>query len=337
MEVFTLQQNLAQTRQELSTALYQHDAAVRVIARLTQERDAAREALKNIQVAGPATTNGDAMHIDSAPLPEAIQAKIDSTQAGLMKTRRKRPVPAEWATSDTLSLFKPVKTVDTSCADASFISVSKENNLALVGSKRGGACTVQSPDGTVAEVVPGSVPITAGVWIGSRIALGTSTGKVQIVENGRELASFSAHSGSIAGMALHASGDILASASSDRTYALYDVESNQLLTQVQTSSGMLSIAFTTTLTDLCRTHVHTIPPRRPPSGNRRQGWPITDLRCEERLSRWRLRARWSCDSTLLFRKRHLACDCYRILPYCQHLGSTEARSRRSCTYSRCRA
>lgn len=86
LEVFTLQQNLAQARQELSTALYQNDAAVRVIARLTQERDAAREALKNINISTGSnqvqSTNGDAMHLDSTPLPENIIAKIENTQAG---------------------------------------------------------------------------------------------------------------------------------------------------------------------------------------------------------------------------------------------------------------
>lgn len=279
LEVFTLQQNLAQTRQELSTALYQNDAAVRVIARLTQERDAAREALKNINVTGPSTqgTNGDVMHVDSVPLQEAIQAKIDSTQAGLMKTRRKRPVPAEWATSDTISLFKPVRTLDTPCADASFISVRKSDNTALIGSKQGGAYTVQSSDGSFTAVVADTEPVTAGVWAGSRVAVGTSMGKVKIIENGQELASFGTHTGTVTGLSLHPSGQILASASSDKSYALYDLESSQVLTQVQTSSGMSSTVTFATYTDSYRINMLVVPPGWPSTGGRRQEWSAADL------------------------------------------------------------
>jgi pre-mRNA-processing factor 19 len=80
LETYALRQQLAQTRQELSTALYQHDAAVRVIARLTHERDEAREALSKITInAGGAVGSGDEMQIDNHSLPEAIAAKVDST------------------------------------------------------------------------------------------------------------------------------------------------------------------------------------------------------------------------------------------------------------------
>ena len=81
LETYTLKQNLAQTRQELSTALYQHDAAVRVIARLTKERDEARDALSKVSVgARTAPSNGDAMQVDNAALPDEVVARIDATQ-----------------------------------------------------------------------------------------------------------------------------------------------------------------------------------------------------------------------------------------------------------------
>lgn len=80
LESHTLRQQLAQVRQELSTALYQHDAATRVIARLLKERDEAREALSNVTVgagAGPA----EQMEVDAPQVPEYIQEKVDATKA----------------------------------------------------------------------------------------------------------------------------------------------------------------------------------------------------------------------------------------------------------------
>jgi pre-mRNA-processing factor 19 len=84
LETYTLQQNLAQTRRELSSALYQHDAAVRVIARLTQERDEAREALSNVSV-GATRSGGEAMQVDSTGLPQAVLERIESTQAAYVR------------------------------------------------------------------------------------------------------------------------------------------------------------------------------------------------------------------------------------------------------------
>ena len=80
LETYTLRQHLTQTRQELSRALYEHDAAVRVITRVSKERDEAREALSKITVNGGATANGDAMHIDGQELPEKLAATVKATQ-----------------------------------------------------------------------------------------------------------------------------------------------------------------------------------------------------------------------------------------------------------------
>lgn len=80
LESYNLRQQLGQTRQELATALYQHDAAVRVIARLTRERDEARDALSKVTISAGAQSNGDAMQVDSAGLPEELAEKVDAAQ-----------------------------------------------------------------------------------------------------------------------------------------------------------------------------------------------------------------------------------------------------------------
>jgi pre-mRNA-processing factor 19 len=78
LETYNLREQLARTREELATALYQHDAAVRVIARLTKERDEARDSLSKITVTDGAA-NGDGMVVDSVEaLPEDLAAQVDS-------------------------------------------------------------------------------------------------------------------------------------------------------------------------------------------------------------------------------------------------------------------
>jgi len=82
LETYNTREQLARTREELATALYQHDAAVRVIARLTKERDEAREALSKVTVA-PASAgaaNGDAMAVDNESLPENLVEHVHELQ-----------------------------------------------------------------------------------------------------------------------------------------------------------------------------------------------------------------------------------------------------------------
>ena len=81
LESYQLKQQLAETRQELSTALYYNDSAEKVIARLQKERDEARDALSKVTISSSSNgANGDAMQIDGQSLPQNVVARIEQTQ-----------------------------------------------------------------------------------------------------------------------------------------------------------------------------------------------------------------------------------------------------------------
>ena len=84
LETYQLKQQLSETRQELSTALYYNDSAEKVIARLQRERDEARDALSKVTISSSANGvnggNGDAMQVDGQGLPESVLGRIDQTQ-----------------------------------------------------------------------------------------------------------------------------------------------------------------------------------------------------------------------------------------------------------------
>jgi pre-mRNA-processing factor 19 len=84
LETYNLREQLARTREELATALYQHDAAVRVIARLAKERDEARDSLSKVTVTDGAAA-GEDMVVDSVELlPEELAAQVDQTHQTLV-------------------------------------------------------------------------------------------------------------------------------------------------------------------------------------------------------------------------------------------------------------
>ena len=60
LELYDTRKALEETRRELSSALYQNDAAVRVVARLVKERDEARGALEEFLAAGGVGSGGGA-------------------------------------------------------------------------------------------------------------------------------------------------------------------------------------------------------------------------------------------------------------------------------------
>ncbi|CEL03494.1 WD40-repeat-containing domain protein [Aspergillus pseudodeflectus] len=244
LETYTLRQTLAQTRQELSAALYQHDAAVRVIARLTKERDEARDALSKVTVGARASgTGGDAMQVDSTGLPEDVLARVENTQASLSKTRRKRPIPEGWATAEAISAYKPSESTDPIFPGGKTLSVNSAGDSALVETAEGVVGVFSLSQKQVLHSLQANGPVIDAIWAGEKAVVASATGAVKVFEGGNEVASFNSHAGAATGLALHATGDIVASVGADKSYVLYDLTTNAVIGQNFSDASLLSVQF----------------------------------------------------------------------------------------------
>lgn len=115
LECYELRKQNASLRQELSHALYKEDASMRVLARVLKERDEAREALGSVQSSlgisnssAPNNNGNDAEMKDGAAplgLTEAVLERIDTTSKALMATRKKRQIPAGYASPGALKTY----------------------------------------------------------------------------------------------------------------------------------------------------------------------------------------------------------------------------------------
>lgn len=79
-------------------------------------------------------------------------------------------------------------------------------------------------------------PVTDTIWSGSRIIFATTKGSVKVFDSGGEIASFSDHAGTVTGLALHPSGDLLASVGSDKGFVFHDLTALKRATRVYVDS-----------------------------------------------------------------------------------------------------
>ena len=156
----------------------------------------------------------------------------------LSKTRRKRPVPADWATGEEISTYAPATHSEPLYPRSRTLALQSGGDLVLSGGEDGTAGVYSLSQKRVLNALKGSGgSITAGVWAGKNPVIATSAGKVKVFEGSQETASFQAHAGEVTSLAVHPSGDILVSVGSDKSYVLYDLASSQVLRQVYTGSG----------------------------------------------------------------------------------------------------
>ncbi|KAI5919011.1 cell cycle control protein [Camillea tinctor] len=241
LETYNLKEQLSRTREELATALYQHDAAVRVIARLTKERDEARDALSKVTVSAGGPSNGDAMAVDAEALPEELAAKVDETQAKLSKSRKKRPVPEGWVTAEEVAAFTVEASNSLPVPQTTTLTV--EEGYAAIGGLQGDVAIYSIEADKLERSLKVDEPLTASIWEGSKVIFSTAKGSVKVFENGNEIASFSDHAGPVTALSIHPGKEILASVGSDKSFVFYDLANLQRATRVYTDSALTACAF----------------------------------------------------------------------------------------------
>ncbi|KAH7144306.1 WD40-repeat-containing domain protein [Dactylonectria estremocensis] len=240
LETYNLKEQLARTREELATALYQHDAAVRVIARMTRERDEARDALSKVTVSGG--SGGDQMVVDSVEqLSEELAARVDATHKTLSKGRKKRPIPDGWVSAEEITAFAVEATNSLPVPQAT--SLGLEGDHAAVGGVTGEAAIYSVSADKVERQVAVNEPVTDTLWIGSKLIFATGQGTVKVFEGGSEQASLSEHSGAVTALSVHPGGELLASVGTDKSVVFYDLGSLRRASRVYTDAALTSCAF----------------------------------------------------------------------------------------------
>ena len=158
----------------------------------------------------------------------------------LSKGRRKRPVPEGWATSESISSYQPSTASDPLCPTTKTLSLNSSGDLALVGGVEGVVNVYSLSQGRVVETLKAGGPVTSAVWAGDKAVVASSTGSVKAFQKGADLASFNSHAGEVTALAVHATGDIVASVGVDKSYVLYDLSTNSVIAQVFSDACMFS-------------------------------------------------------------------------------------------------
>lgn len=275
---FTLRQQLQTARQELSHALYQHDAACRVIARLNKEVTAAREALATLKPqAGAATpmmmntpshtpapqtpvrTGGDTPAAgqmaddtteETGMTPE-ISAKLQEKADVLTQQRKNRGRPEALVSADAISAY----TTQSSHPGLHSASVpgilavdiyARDTSKILTGGADKNATVFNKDLEQVVAVLKGHTKkVNRVVYHPTEDTAITgsfdTTVRVWNVPTAQTIQMLRLHDGPITGLSLHATGDYLLTTSTDQCWAFSDLRQGKLISRVNAQNNGVAL------------------------------------------------------------------------------------------------
>mmetsp|Transcript_127206 Transcript_127206/g.284460 ORF Transcript_127206/g.284460 Transcript_127206/m.284460 type:complete len:500 (+) Transcript_127206:89-1588(+) len=250
-ETYELKTHLDTTRKQLSHALYQHDAACRVIARLLRERDGSRAQVSQLQeqlansTPGVGPSNGE--EGETGLTPEIIQRMTDIA-AGLSRTRKKRDFPGLAPVADvqklTCSGSHPIhqstapgilcldihKTDDNRIVTGGvdnqvilFDAAKEKLAQKLLGHSKKVVSVLLHP--TKEVVLSASQDATARVWVCNDAADWKQAYTCNSVVR--------KHKAEVSDLSIHPTGDYFATSSLDKSWGLHDLATGRCVRHVQ--------------------------------------------------------------------------------------------------------
>ncbi|XAR48930.1 hypothetical protein NMG60_11031921 [Bertholletia excelsa] len=267
---FALEQQLHTARQELSHALYQHDAACRVIARLKKERDEARsllaEAERQMPMSAPAaaTVNASALtngkrgpaDEDIGPggkrirpgISASIIAELTDCNAALSQQRKKRQIPATLAPIDAVERYTQLFSYPlhkTSKPGILAVDILYSKDILATGGADTSAVLFDRPSGEILSTLSGhSKKVTSVKFVadGNMVVTGSADKTVRLWQ-GSENENYDCthvlkdHTAEVQAVTIHATNNYFVTASLDNTWCFYDISSGLCLAQVEDTSG----------------------------------------------------------------------------------------------------
>ncbi|XP_061383471.1 pre-mRNA-processing factor 19 [Danaus plexippus] len=257
LHTFTQRQQLQTARQELSHALYQHDAACRVIARLTKEVTAAREALATLKPQAGLAAPQPASQVEAAAAgaaavgmsPEVVSRLQDrATALTQERKRRGRTVPEGLVGPDTIRSFVTLAShpglhsASVPGILALDINPSDHSRILTGGNDRNATVFNKDTEQVVAILKGHTKKVTRVIYHPDEDTVITAspdhTIRVWNVPTSQTTVLLRSHEGPVTGLSLHPTGDYVLSTSTDQHWAFSDIRTGQLLTKVSDASGV---------------------------------------------------------------------------------------------------
>ena len=252
LQTFSLKKELDHCRSELSNALYEHEAACRLISKLVKERDARRSGAtaaelesapkrlkKDIKMSNDVQVNEEVPVSEDSKIDESVVEKMKQVGEGLAKNRKKRVIPDSHATLETVKQYAAVSGHNYAAKkDINCLDIHPSTEMMLLGNdssvywynlshrSKSPLGHIDAHEAAINQVILHIEDEGIGYSCSkdkSICVLSLVRGKSKVVHR------FDHHSDEVTGISLHPSGEYLVSCSKDATWSLMDLTSNSVL------------------------------------------------------------------------------------------------------------